>query len=274
MRYRDVGVFLGIAFGLTWLLWVVEQVTGVQILFFAAMMSVAVATFVAARWVWRPSDLPRATSLVPVRPLPRTLRWCALAAGLFLVMGALALALNHVTGVYPADLGHLDWTRGLGPALVQFVLILPLAFCEEWGWRGYLLNRLREGLGTWPALIVIGVIGGLWHLPFYVRPWFAMSPDARASFVPFVIFVVLFGVVLGLLRLASGSIWPAVVAHAVNNTIVFGYLDVLVSPGVEINPWVAALSGWQGWLILIAAAAVLTMAGPLRIHRRMAINKG
>jgi uncharacterized protein len=161
----------------------------------------------------------------------------------------------------PADLGLLSAgsaLSALGPALAQFVLILPLAFCEEWGWRGYLLTRLRDRMGTWPALIVVGVICGIWHLPFYLGPWLSMSADARQSFLPFVIYVVLFGVLLGVLRLGHGSIWPAVVAHAVNNTIVFGYLDVLVmDPGQRINPWLAALSGWQGWLILLAAIVVL-----------------
>jgi membrane protease YdiL (CAAX protease family) len=44
---------------------------------------------------------------------------------------------------------------------VSFVLFLVM-----WGWRGYLLDRLRGPLGVGPALIVISVICGLWHLPF------------------------------------------------------------------------------------------------------------
>ncbi|MEV6494026.1 hypothetical protein AB0M20_36185, partial [Actinoplanes sp. NPDC051633] len=76
---RDVAVFLGIAFGLPWLLWIVEQITGLRINFFAAMLSVAVATWVATRYVWRPADIARATAVLPVRPIRRTVGYCVLA---------------------------------------------------------------------------------------------------------------------------------------------------------------------------------------------------
>ncbi|WP_189112633.1 hypothetical protein [Pilimelia terevasa] len=87
--YRDVGVFLAVAFALPWLVWVVEQVTGVRVLFVAAPLAVAVATLVAVRWVRRPWSIPRATAMVPVRPFGRLLRWCLLAAGVFVAAAAL-----------------------------------------------------------------------------------------------------------------------------------------------------------------------------------------
>ncbi|GID91405.1 CPBP family intramembrane glutamic endopeptidase [Amorphoplanes digitatis] len=276
----DVRVFLGIVFGLPWVLWVFEQVTGVRILFFAAMLSVAIATWVAARYVWRPANIAEATALVPVHPIRRTAGYCLLAFVLFIAMSALAVGFNAVTGLYPADLDGFSALRDVyGPAtagqagvpweligqafaanLAQFALILPLAFCEEWGWRGYLLNRLRERMGTWPALVLIGVICGVWHLPFYVGPWFSMSGDALRSLLPFTIFCVFFGMVLGWLRLAAGSIWPAVVGHAVNNTVVFGFVQVVVADKAaepRIDGWLTGLSGWQGWLIMLIPVAVL-----------------
>ena len=281
---RDVGVFLGIAFALPWLLWVVEQATGLRINFFAAMLSVAVATYVATRWVWRPPSIARATALVPVRPIRRTLGYCLLAFALFVAMSAAAVALNAATGIYPADFAAsalrqayapdtvgqtgFPWgvaSQALFANLAQFALILPLAFCEEWGWRGYLLNRLGDRLGTWPALIVIGLICGVWHLPFYVGPWFSMSADARASIVPFTVFCVFFSVVLGMLRLAAGSIWPAVVGHAVNNTVVVGFVQVVVADQdavPSIDGWRTGLSGWQGWAVMLTAAAALVAFRP------------
>ncbi|KUL34262.1 CPBP family intramembrane glutamic endopeptidase [Actinoplanes awajinensis] len=278
----DVRVFLGIAFGLPWILWVVEQVTGVRILYFAAMLSVAVATWMAARYVWRPERIAEATSLVPVRPSRRTIGYCLLAFVLFLVMSALAVGLNAVTGIYPVDLGGFSALRdAYGPEtagqtgvpwdligqalvanLVQFVIILPLAFCEEWGWRGYLLNRLRDRMGTWPALVLIGVICGVWHLPFFAGPGFSLSGDALLSLLPFTVFCVFFGMVLGWLRLAAGSIWPAVVGHAVNNTVVFGFVQVVVADKAaepRIDGWLTGLSGWQGWLIMLVPVVVLAV---------------
>jgi hypothetical protein len=158
------------------------------------------------------------------------------------------------------DLVPLPVIREFGRALVatagQFLLILPLAFAEEWGWRGYLLNRLRDRLGVWPALIVIGVICGVWHLPFFVPA----GVDGLWPLLPFTVFCVFFGVLLGWLRLASGTIWPAVVGHAVNNTIVFSFVQLVVADQAaedSIDGWSTGLSGWQGWLLISIAVAVL-----------------
>jgi uncharacterized protein len=272
---KDLVVFFLLLFGLPWPLWAIEQVSGVRFLFFAAMICVAIATWVAVRYVLRPASIARATGLGPI-----SRRWCLIAAGLFIGMEIVAIALNAVTGVFPVDLTGFSQLResfgpdgepavlalrALGFALVQLVLILPLAFCEEWGWRGYLLNRLGPRLGPWPAMVLIGALAGLWHLPFYLGPWFVMGADERQSFPPFVIFCVLFGVLLSLLRVAGGSIWPAVAAHAVNNTLVFGFLDILVADaGAEINPWTTGLSGWQGLLVMLAAIAVLAATPAVR----------
>jgi membrane protease YdiL (CAAX protease family) len=273
----DIGVFLAIAFGLPWLVWVVERETGIRLLYFAAMLAVAVATWVAARWVWRPAEgVAAATAVTPVRPIRRTAAWCLLAFGLFLVLSAAAVALNAVTGVHPVDVSRFSGLRHvyapetagqtgvpwdlIGRALVatagQFLLILPLAFAEEWGWRGYLLNRLRDRLGVWPALIVIGVICGVWHLPFFVPA----GVDGLWPLLPFTVFCVFFGVLLGWLRLASGTIWPAVVGHAVNNTIVFSFVQLVVADQAaedSIDGWSTGLSGRQGWLLISIAVAVL-----------------
>jgi membrane protease YdiL (CAAX protease family) len=275
----DVKVFLGIAFGLPWLLWGFEQVTGVRILFWTAMVSVAVATWVAVRHVWRPAaGVAAATSITPVRPWRRTAGWSVFTFVLFLTMSAAAVALNAVTGIHPVDLDGFSalrdvyapgtagqpgvpWdviVRALVANLVQFVLILPLAFCEEWGWRGFLLNRWRDRLGTWPALILIGVLAGVWHLPFFVPA----GVDGVWPLVPFTVFCVFFGVLLGWLRLASGSIWPAVVGHAVNNTVVFGFVQVVVADRAAadgIDGWLTGLSGWQGWLVMVIPIAVLAV---------------
>nr|BFE74177.1 hypothetical protein GCM10020092_074780 [Actinoplanes digitatis] len=113
----DVRVFLGIVFGLPWVLWVFEQVTGVRILFFAAMLSVAIATWVAARYVWRLTNIAEATALVPVHPIRRTAGYCLLAFVLFIAMSALAVGFNAVTGLYPADLDGFSALRDVyGPA--------------------------------------------------------------------------------------------------------------------------------------------------------------
>jgi membrane protease YdiL (CAAX protease family) len=77
----------------------------------------------------------------------------------------------------------------------------------------------------------------------------------------FVVFGVLAGVLLGWLRLATGSVVPPTVAHAALNAV--AGLPLLLLRGVD--PTVAgALYSPAGWLVLLAAIGVLVATGRLR----------
>lgn len=53
---------------------------------------------------------------------------------------------------------------------------------EEFGWRGYALDKLLVKYGLFKSSLILGFIWGIWHLPwiFYVTQWqsqsFAISP--------------------------------------------------------------------------------------------------
>ena len=50
-------------------------------------------------------------------------------------------------------------------AVSNGVIVSFAAFGEEFGWRAYMMPKLKELMGRYPALIVGGVIWGLWHAP-------------------------------------------------------------------------------------------------------------
>jgi hypothetical protein len=76
----------------------------------------------------------------------------------------------------------------------------------------------------------------------------------------FVVFGILAGVLLGWLRLASGSVWPPTVAHAALNAI--AGLPLVLLRGVD--PAVAGvLYSPVGWLVLLAAIGLLVRSGAL-----------
>ncbi|MEO3892389.1 alpha/beta fold hydrolase [Nonomuraea sp. B5E05] len=279
-RRRELTVFLLLAFAIPWLLWLLRLLTGVDLVAGGGMVGAGLATFVVVRWIRRPGNILRETAMAPLRPKGRLVRFCVIGLAAPLVLGFLAVAIGALAGVYPVDLAGFSGLRevyapetagqdgvpvgtilsALAVNLGLSVVMLPLFFCEEWAWRGFLLPRLRP-LGLWTALLLGGLIWGLWHLPGYV------GTGTGHRLIPFLVTAVLFNVLLGWLRLASGLIWPGVIAHAVNNTLITGFVNVLFATSdLEAlnNPWTIGLSGWPGWLVMLAVIAVLAGSGAFR----------
>ena len=95
------------------------------------------------------------------------------------------------------------------------------ALGEELGWRGYMMPKLEKLMGVKAAVIVGGIIWSVWH---YVAIVFGHGSGASgyigAPWTGFLMFTISATCTNGLLTLLtkkSGSIWPAAVAHAVNN---------------------------------------------------------
>jgi uncharacterized protein len=54
--------------------------------------------------------------------------------------------------------------------LTAFVSFLSGPWAEEFGWRGYALDRIMKRLGIIPGTIILGLIWGVWHLPLFFMP--------------------------------------------------------------------------------------------------------
>jgi uncharacterized protein len=124
-------------------------------------------------------------------------------------------------------------------AITNFALVFliggPLG--EELGWRSYALPALGSRMGWRMASLVIGVIWGLWHLP-----WFFTAGTAQSQ-MPFVVFM--FNII------AAGSIIPALVVHTSLNAFA-GILSII--PTAETFRPYALVTG-----ILVAIACWLLL---------------
>ena len=85
---------------------------------------------------------------------------------------------------------------------------------EEIGWRGYLLPKLVRG-GVKRPIFISGVIWGAWHIPFVLLFY---EQHRYITSALYALGCVIFGVFMGWLRLASGSVFVAAMAHAAYNT--------------------------------------------------------
>ena len=94
-------------------------------------------------------------------------------------------------------------------------MLTPLA--EELLFRGILYTWLRR----WGVAVAVGVsavVFGLAHGVSFVLPA-----------------AILLGVLTALIYEKSGSVWPAVIAHVANNTIVFVVARVLTEMGTKVS---------------------------------------
>ncbi len=142
---------------------------------------------------------------------------------------------------------------------LQALLIAPVinsffTFGEEFGWRGYLLQKLMP-LGGRRAIVLIGAIWGVWHWPVIAMghnygldysgaPWLGM--------LAMVWFTFLIGTFLGWLTIRGESVWPAVIGHAaVNGIAAWGLLFVRNNPSTLLGPMPTGIVGSSVWLLLV-----------------------
>jgi membrane protease YdiL (CAAX protease family) len=126
------------------------------------------------------------------------LKWTAAAIGAYLLFAFVYSALIVVPE-------QEDIADGFGPIPIQILLIVIAApISEEVCFRGMLYGGLRERLPPLGAALIAGLIfGGLHAL-------------TGVTAVPPLIF---FGFVLALLYEKTGSIWPCILLHMLNNSV-------------------------------------------------------
>lgn len=136
--------------------------------------------------------------------------------------------------------------------LIALLILVPLDLGEEIGFRGYLLPRLRE-LGPKKAVLISGFLHGTWHLPLIFSASFYLTEGNRLLTIPlFLMLLTAAGVMYGVLRLTTNSIWPSVILHAAFSA----FLDVFATSTVARSPLTPYLVGESGVLTLAVTACV------------------
>ena len=136
---------------------------------------------------------------------------------------------------------------------------ITVSLSEEIGWRGYLLPRLTT-LGVRRALLLSGLLHGIWHLPVMLLTSLYHPVGSRLVVVPmFLLAATALGVFYGWLRLRTDSVWPAVLAHSAHNVGVAWMSSLVVGNAVVIQ-YIAG-EGAVTTAAYVAIAAVLLIRG-------------
>jgi membrane protease YdiL (CAAX protease family) len=154
--------------------------------------------------------------------------------------------------------------------VAQALLIAPIVnsiatFGEEFGWRAYLQPKLM-GLGPRRALVLTGIIWGVWHWPVILMGYnygFDYPGAPVLGLLAMVWFTVALGVLLGWLTARGESVWPAVIGHAaVNGVAGLGVIFVQGEPNALLGPMPVGLVGGIGFTLAAAVILLFLVGGP------------
>ncbi|MDQ3849032.1 MAG: CPBP family intramembrane metalloprotease, partial [Actinomycetota bacterium] len=193
-----------------------------------------------ARMTARPRARDFGLRRTPLAPAVGTLLvvWAAFFSVSAAWIGALGI---HDKDRLPDELGVDSSTAALVLVLLLVVVAAPIA--EEFFFRGYFFTALRPW-GLWPAAIVTGLVFGAIH--------------GLSSPIGFLVPLAVLGIGLCILYWRTGSLYPCIALHALNNSVAFG----------ASQHWT-----WQIPLTMIGAVAV-ALATAVLIARGLERRRG
>ena len=265
-------LFLVFAFSLAWITALVIYLTGglraSPVVLPELNLSLAFV-LLATVYMWSPAIANVLTRIltregwqsVYIKPnLKRTWRYWAsawLVTPLLILLGAIIYfvlfshhfdpSLTILRQQLTADGASVTGSSILSLVLFQIAFAIAIApivngfstFGEEFGWRAYLLQKLLP-LGERKALLVHGIIWGVWHWPviamghnygfgYIGAPWLGL--------LAMVWFTILVGVFFGWLALRAESVWPAVIGHgALNGFAAISVYAIRGNPSPLLGP--------------------------------------
>jgi membrane protease YdiL (CAAX protease family) len=144
----------------------------------------------------------------------------------------------------------------LGAILISPILNSLATFGEEFGWRAYLLPKLMP-LGWRKAMLLIGVIWGVWHWPVILMGYeYGFSYPGYPWLGPllFLWITFCFGVFLAWITLRASSIWPAVIGHAaINGIAALAVVSTTGQPNPLLGPLPVGIIGSLGYAVVALA---------------------
>ena len=306
--WLGLGIFAVTAFGLAWLaclpLWFSDEGIGDPVLLLAcgsAMMFTPLIASIFASIVQRRrarargevlASAPRYFGFWPLRSFGRVIGMAIASFFGIMVLVVLGYLVSAAFGWLTLDLDGLSGfkaqletipganTMPTAAAIAVYLLMMLVSSAgnvvvtigEEFGWRGWLLTSLRP-LGTWPALLIIGVVWGLWHAPLILLGYNFGRPDI-SGLALMVGGCVMVGILFGWLRLRTGSVWPAVFAHAALNGCGAMLLGLVIDAGAQTpDTALVAFLGVAGWIVSAIVIVVLVATGQFRKQPELGIKK-
>ena len=208
---------------------------------------------------------PRWSWLVGALLVPATLALCALVGMLFAepvsMAESLRMQITAALGDTPeatAALAEINkvpgWVMGVA-AIVSSLLAgatinAVVAFGEEYGWRYFLVSKLRDKKFL-PAALFIGIVWGIWHAPMILLFGHNYPNDRIVGIGMMVILCILLGIIELYFVVKSGSVWPSAIIHGIFNGI-SGMTLLWFPTGSALTTGMTGVAGFVAMGIIIA----------------------
>lgn len=239
---KKIWTFIAVTFGITWLVWGGLALFGMtlgssvlsQIIVAVTMWAPALGVLLTKR-IHREGNILHAGFRPKFRGHIRVYLFAWLIPALFTLLGA-ALYFLVFPGQFDPTLSAFAQSVPEGQSLTSPAVVGMLAVTlltapffntlfglgEEIGWRGYLYPALAREMPRRRAILLSGLIWGLWHAPITI-----MGHNYGFDYwgYPFIgilamcLFCTAMGILLSWMTERTGSIWPAGLAHGSLNAV-------------------------------------------------------
>lgn len=260
LEIKRLFIYLTLSFGLTWIIYFAFILTGhkwdgtnPRLESFSALgMLMPVLAHVLTRWITKEGFAMTGKDSMMLGISLKNKKWVYFLFAMlipwiyFEIWHALALIVSpemfdpqyyKVIGIEK----NLVWLMPLN-GIVTGSVISFAAFGEEGGWRGYMMPKLMKLVGVKKAVLIGGVIWGLWHAPLTCVGHNFGTDYPGFPYLGIVLMCIdctLMGIMLTYITVKSGSIWPAAIMHAINNanpSILALFTNTEKGTGLLANP--------------------------------------
>jgi membrane protease YdiL (CAAX protease family) len=159
--------------------------------------------------------------------------------------------INALTILIMQLIGHpVQWEYSQIPLPLVVPIFLAIyllnALPEEYGWRGYALDRLQTRWNALTASLILGLIHGVWHLPLH----FMIGTTQEVIPIYEFILITVVGAVIytWIYNSTNGNLFLMIFFHALGNT--FGGL---------VPYWVSSEGRWVGFGVQLVFAIIIVL---------------
>lgn len=164
--------------------------------------------------------------------------------------------------------------------IISLLVLIPLAisinpmmgifqcFGEEFAWRSYLLPKLSENFSTRTAVLINGIIWGIWHSPIIAMGYNYGNEHPVFGIFAMILFCMVIGIISSYLFYKTKSVWCSVLFHAsINGMDKWAPSSLFMSENANkfIGPDLLGIIGGSGFVIL-AVVLFIQLKNPEKIQ--------